>query len=63
MLLEQLKEDKYIDVVELAQMFKISRATAYQMAKKGFLPRGRKIGSLRRWSLNELHEFMKGDKK
>ena len=59
--MKQLQEDRYVNASELAQILNVSRATVYQMSRKGFLPKGKKIGSLRRWSLNEIQEFMKGE--
>lgn len=45
--------DRYIDVKELTELFKVSSVTVWSWEKKGFL-QGYRIGRLRKFKLNEV---------
>ena len=54
-------QDEYISASQLAQMLNLKgRGTVYTMRRNGDLPEGVKIGGVRRWSMAELQNFLKG---
>ena len=55
--------DKYVNAGELAEYLGVSRMTVYNMLKDGQLPEGARFRKSRRWNLDDVREFLKGDKK
>ncbi len=47
-------EPLLIDAEEVARLLHVSRSTFYSLDASGRVPRGVKLGRLRRWSRNEL---------
>ena len=47
-------QETFLSAVEIANMLKIARSNVYQLASKGVLPKGVKIGASRRWPLSEI---------
>lgn len=53
---EQL--DAYVDAKELSKSLSLSRTAIFNLARKGVLPRGLKLGHSRRWRLSEVQEAL-----
>jgi excisionase family DNA binding protein len=51
---------RLIDAKEAARLLGCSWRTVYRHADAGTIPRGFKLGSLRRWDSAELAEFISG---
>lgn len=51
-------ETKLLTVGEVAEYLKISKASVFNLSRKGTLPRGIKIGGVRRWKMHELEAFL-----
>lgn len=52
-----LKEE-LLTVKEVAEYVKMSRASVFKLSRNGGLPKGVKIGGVRRWRLSELEAFI-----
>lgn len=52
-------EQKYFSIKDLVKRYGISRQAIYNRVDAGILPKGVKIGWLRRWSLEEIEEAEK----
>lgn len=50
-------EDVYLTADDLSRRYKTSTRTVFRWADSGLLPPGRKLGSLRRWSLRSIEAF------
>ncbi len=52
-------EKSYVNATEVAQFLHVSRATVYNLVRKGLLPCGLKIGNNRRWDFQEIKKWVK----
>jgi excisionase family DNA binding protein len=52
-------EDRYITIREVTELLRICKASIYSWAKAGTFPQPKKFGSLSRWSLQEIEEWVK----
>ena len=50
--------DELLKVQEVAEYLKMSRASVFKLSRNGGLPKGVKIGGVRRWRLSELETFI-----
>jgi excisionase family DNA binding protein len=55
---EQIREDKYLTIQEVAARLNVCRASIYLWLKKGF-PQPLKLGRTSRWSALELEEWVR----
>lgn len=49
--------DVYLTADDLARRYKTSTRTIFRWADTGLLPRGVKLGALRRWSIRSIEAF------
>ena len=54
--------ENYITAQELAQALHLSRSGVIQLARRGQLPQGYKVGHCRRWLFSEVREWLSGQK-
>lgn len=58
-----MTEQVYLNIKDVMQRYRVSRATVYRWVEIGFLPPGVKLGYSRRWPIDELREFEKENMK
>jgi excisionase family DNA binding protein len=51
---------RLIDAREVARLLGCSLRTVFRLADGGHIPRGVKVGSLRRWDLRQIEDFIAG---
>ena len=52
-----------IDVKTVAKELGVNPSTVYRWEEKGIIPKSRKWGNLRKWYLEDIHSFKKGEYK
>ncbi len=52
--------NKYLTISDMAERYKLSKASIHSFVRKGLLPRGVHFGGAHRWDVGELEAFEQG---
>lgn len=57
-----MTDEKLLSMNELCKALGVSRLHLYKLIKKGVIPDGYQLGSIKRWSLSEVYEALKQER-